>query len=760
MKRSYWTLLAVLAVVLVGGGTPGCNCNHNGAHGGGDGGAGSGGVGGGSGGDGGLTACGDHDPSCATNCLGPTCQPAVPFPLPTDTPPDPNVGADGVDRNPMGWIVLNQGHSSFNYLWVADDQAYWVGMVSKIDTRKSTAAGGAVNKNYREVARYLTVTCESNEQSAWRDHSGFTIGTATPTHVANNCDGTNGCCARAATGTMRTPVQLYHNRPSRTAVDFNGDAWVANRAHDSYGSADPADGGIHHQSSVTKIANKNNSITDTDCIDRNHNGKIDTSYDANGDGIINTDCNGDGIPDSLSNVSAANPCKAGLMQEFFGLDDECLLFTTNTGAEGGTGRPLALGPGGGPIDSFGPSDAWAGRFTDGIFYRVDGTTGLIKTSVQLTAGGTTARPYGAAVDQNGYLWAPNVEDHTLYYLDTQNTTNIGKVVPPGTVGGAGFYGIAIDGYKAPLTAGGQPQLIQDIWIATIGAPHIVRYTPVRTQGFGGLGLGKWTDFTWTGAAGNGRGVGVDNRSPTSFAWLALDGSNGLGKVAVDANFVLPDGTPALQMITLPQAQVYPTNGGITTLGAGVAADLDLWGINQSNDASSGTPTNATHFAVDATGNVTAPTAADQVRLDDNGLTPGGAAHRGPYPYTYSDFTGFGLRNFTNPHGSYSYIWTGCGMGKTKWIAVTWDADTPPGTAITMKARATDDKTMISTATFTGNYSSSPADLRNPAPSGGSALSPNPSGFLQVEFDLTTTDKNTTPALKSYTVIYECVSGIG
>ena len=64
--------------------------------------------------------------------------------------------------------------------------------------------------------------------------------------------------------------------------------------------------------------------------------------------------------------------------------------------------------------------------------------------------------------------------------------------------------------------------------------------------------------------------------------------------------------------------------------------------------------------------------------------------------------------------------------------------------------------MLSTATFTGNYTSSPADLQNaPGP-----VMPNPSGFLQVEFDLTTTDKNATPALKSYTVIYECVNGIG
>src|SRR5438309_582920 len=119
MKRSHWSWVVVVAVALAGGGTPGCNCSHNGA-GNGDGGAGSGGSGGGFGGDGGANACGDNDPGCATACLGPTCQPPSMFPLPTDMPPDPNVGADGVDRNGNGWIVLNQGKASFNYLWIAD----------------------------------------------------------------------------------------------------------------------------------------------------------------------------------------------------------------------------------------------------------------------------------------------------------------------------------------------------------------------------------------------------------------------------------------------------------------------------------------------------------------------------------------------------------------------------------------------------------------------------------------------------------------
>ncbi|MGZ3407372.1 MAG: hypothetical protein ACXVAN_13065, partial [Polyangia bacterium] len=98
MKRWIGSLVVALCVVAVGGGTPGCNCNHNGV-GNGDGGGGAGGGGGGLG-DGGSNACGDNDPGCTTACLGPTCQPPSMFPLPTDMPPDPNVGADGVGRDP------------------------------------------------------------------------------------------------------------------------------------------------------------------------------------------------------------------------------------------------------------------------------------------------------------------------------------------------------------------------------------------------------------------------------------------------------------------------------------------------------------------------------------------------------------------------------------------------------------------------------------------------------------------------------------
>jgi hypothetical protein len=247
--------------------------------------------------------------------------------------------------------------------------------------------------------------------------------------------------------------------------------------------------------------------------------------------------------------------------------------------------------------------------------------------------------------------------------------------------------------------------------------------------------------------GNGRGVGVDNRQPQSFAWLAIDSSSGVGRVPIDS---MPntDNTKTLE-VKIPAAAntTYLPTTRSGTLGAGVAADLDIWAINQ-NDSS------ATHFKVDNTGK---QVGIDQVELDDNKFpSPPAKSHQSPYPYTYSDFTGFGLRNFTNPHGFYSYIYSGCGPAKTKWLKILWDANVPQGTALQVKARSADNPTVLQSASYSAPYTMSPADLSvAPGP-----VMPNPSGYLQVEFDLSTTSKSQTPALKSFTVVYECVGGIG
>ncbi|MSP59695.1 MAG: hypothetical protein EXR72_05015, partial [Myxococcales bacterium] len=273
--------------------------------------------------------CMDQDPSCAGLEFDPANQKR--FPLSTDKPADPNQANDGVGRDVNGFLVLDSTHASFDYLWGANSSDWSKGTVSKINS-----------KTVREVGRYFTVTCNS---------------LLTGNKMA--CDGKNGCCAMDSYPQFQNRQQkmpegvaqqvlMGNNYPSRTSVDFNGDLWVANRAF----------GG---QSSVTKICN------DLPCCkDRNKNGKIDTSKDVDGDGLINSDCNMNNTADDLDDVKGA-PCQNGMAQEFYGLDDECILLTTNTNVSNSTGRPLTLGPG--ALD-FGPSDAYPGSYNSGKFFRI------------------------------------------------------------------------------------------------------------------------------------------------------------------------------------------------------------------------------------------------------------------------------------------------------------------------------------------------------------------------------------------------------
>ena len=386
---------------------------------------------------------------------------------------------------------------------------------------------------------------------------------------------------------------------------------------------------------------------------------------------------------------------------------------------------------------YGPSDAWAGTWKDGTFYRIEGKTGIIKETVKIKDEmGVASNPYGAAIDRYGILWAPNEGTHNLFWFDTTMPTQQGMVVAP--AGGAGFYGIAVDGFTTQVA--GKDVQVQQVWLGEIGGSGAFRYRPVRDGTYDGLGKGTWAHVSFSGGKTQGRGIGVDNRKPTSFAWVALDGG-AMGRIPTN----VPDGPTVL-----PGAMHTFDTGADGTLGAGVALDLDIWGINQGSSS-------ATHFKVDAMGNVVGP--PDQIPLDDKPMAsdsfcPSMAGGCKPHPYTYSDFTGFGLKNFTNPHGSYTWIQGPCAGNKApKWLKVLWDANVPMGTSLGLRARTADTLAGLAAAPWIGSWKTSPADLSKPP----GPVAPNPGSFLQVEFDLSTQDPQISPALKGFQIAYDCLT---
>ncbi|HEV8320479.1 MAG TPA: putative metal-binding motif-containing protein [Myxococcota bacterium] len=561
-----------------------------------------------------------------------------PFPGPWDSPPPDNVEADGVGLDPNGDIILNGSSTAYEYLWIANENDFARGTVSKIDT-----------VNMAEVARYYSTTCDSNP--------------STP----GVCDDINGL-----------PIQMSDNRPSRTTVDFDGDAWVANRAF----------GG---QASLTKFLND-----PIYCTDRNGNGVIDTSNDANGNGVIDT---GDPV-------------------EFPGDADECVSFTVNFGGINDVGRSLALAAGG--LDAA-VGDPWACTHTRAAneCFHFDGTTGVQLGSVTLPAG---INPYGLAVDSTGVAWAvdfPN-DPGAVTYFDTA-TLAVGTIIPtdaalvaaaPACPGGQANYGLGIDGND-------------DIWFGGWSCESAFRYSPDRSGGFATLAGGTWTRVTLTGR-GYGRGIAADTRG---FVWMAHSSSPGaISRIPISVPSGLVDGS------TYP---VYILTGA-GTIGAGVDFAENIWGINHDSNV-------ATRLLVDATGTVLNPTPAAGV--DDVAV--------GLNPYSYSDFTGFGLRNFTNPQGTYEVVLSGCTGGPTTWTSVTWSSTEPPGTTVTLRVQTGDDPLTIDGQPSAGPYATSPADLLAAPPT---PPSPNPADFIQVIFTLTTSIDGVTPVLHDFQVGYACPIG--
>lgn len=276
---------------------------------------------------------------------------------------DPDQDLDDVVVDPRGWITLGSDVDGDTFVWTANSGE---GTVSKLDSRTG-----------REVARYPSaITYPANGARPWNEH-----------------------CNQRDSG----------NCPSRTALDFRRDAWIANR-------------GFANQGTVTKIASHAE-----DCVDRNGNGAIETSTDANGDGRIDL----------------------GSPAEFFGDADECVLFTVDVGAPGDIPRALAIAPDWSRESIHG--NAWIGLNGARRAVELRGTDGAVVRELPLDI-----NPYGALAAKDLHVvwftnagWQadadnpPAVQNIDFTTGEVSRRYEVDQAIP-GCSAEVGTYGITVD----------------------------------------------------------------------------------------------------------------------------------------------------------------------------------------------------------------------------------------------------------------------------------------------------------------------------
>jgi hypothetical protein len=559
---------------------------------------------------------------------------------------------NGVTVDPLGRITLSSTDVQLNFALIAN---WTMGTVSKYDTKNLLPDGGI-----HEVARYISVIPVD--------------GQGNPNHSNSS--------------------QVYN--PSRTAIDINSDFWVANFAANK-----------NQYFSATKIAGNT-----FDCIDRNGNGKIDTSFD--------DPTTPGGIYGVIDPSEYANPADPTNVLEY----DECVLFTQElgninpNGAFGEGSIAIARGIEGAP------GDVWVGTWIDRKVFRLDPNNGVPKPVYP--DGGVffpvpDIEPYGAAVDALNRLWVVARTTNTLALINANDpvtllagNTGLGlpRIVPPGGVE-TGGYGIAVDG-------------LNRVWIpAWAAGPYATVFAPTPAAPT----TGAWTQFNFTNftsplgthvARPRGIATDVDGK-----VWMTSDSKTGTSSGSAAMVFGidgLDGGSPYFFNTDAGPTDIIDATDVFskTSIGIGLDQDSNLW-VNNSS------------------GNV--------MRVDRNT----GAVTKSPNQvgalYSYSDFTGYQLRHITTNQGSFYQTVAGCSRF-AQWNSVTWDATTPPNTSVVLYVRGSNNFDFTLSQQY-GPWLSSPANLQGPP-------GPVPQfKYLQLQFVLVSGDQTSQPYLNSFSVNTSC-----
>jgi len=335
--------------------------------------------------------------------------------------------------------------------------------------------------------------------------------------------------------------------------------------------------------------------------------------------------------------------------------------------------------------------------------------------VQYTApvGTNDAVPRGVAIDADGFPWVGTYTDMSLRRMDP----NTGLVIESHFVGSR-IYGIAIDAdgiiwftnLNIPQFTGGALGAFDTSTRTVVGTwqiPGCSNPYGVAVDGVGGVWLGNFTcnnlvrfdtrtrNFSVYDNAGldTTRGVAVDGEG---FVWVASYANNRVAKFdPVAESFV---GT-------------FPVCQG--PIGVGIANDGHIWVPCYASD-------NVHRLAPDGTFSASVSV--------------------GRNPYSYSDLTGFQLRNFTAIRGSWVVTFD-CGHNDCIFMEVDWDETVPAETDILMRARVSQNGTVWSP--WTGAFSVTPVDL---------GTLPF-ARYIQIELNLRTSNRDLSPILELVSVYW-------
>jgi streptogramin lyase len=285
----------------------------------------------------------------------------------------------------------------------------------------------------------------------------------------------------------------------------------------------------------------------------------------------------------------------------------------------------------------------------------------------------------------------------LALIDTGTGTLVSQAIN-GTPTGCAAYGLGIDARNRVWLPGWSQGAIACRYDHTTGTWTKFDFTSARSQTNSSFGLG--------------RGIAIDTGGRV---YMSGYGGNTAQVIRFDAETgaIIPFG--AAQFIDMSG----PNTGG--SIGVGLDADGHPWVNNYS-------------------GNVTK---VDQMTgaVTRTAQQPGGL-------YTYSDFTGYQLRNFTAPRGTYRRDFEAC-ANDNQWRELTWDAVVPANSTLQVFVKAANTLAELNAATLvrSGPFTTSPVDLI--------AAGVPQSRFLRVEFVLRSVDGQTSPVLRGFNVKWLC-----